>query len=43
MPSFMIDTNVDIDAPKEAVWDVLIDFPSYSEWNPLQQAGSHVV
>jgi len=34
MPSIVIDTNVDIDAPKEAVWDVLIDFPSYSEWNP---------
>ena len=34
MPSIKIFTNVDIDAPKEAVWDVLIDFPSYSEWNP---------
>jgi hypothetical protein len=34
MPSIMIDTNVDIDAPKEAVWGVLIDVPRYSEWNP---------
>jgi hypothetical protein len=34
MPSITIDTNVDIDAPKEAVWDVLVDFPKYGEWNP---------
>ena len=34
MHSIMIDTNVDIDAPREAVWDVLVDFPSYGEWNP---------
>ena len=31
MPSIMIDTNVDIDAPKEAVWDVLIDFPRLND------------
>lgn len=26
---------VDIDAPLEAVWDVLVDFDAYPEWNPI--------
>jgi hypothetical protein len=34
MPSRAIDTTVDINASKDAVWDVLTDFASYSEWNP---------
>ena len=34
MPSLTIDTTVDIDASREAVWDVLTDFARYSEWNP---------
>src|SRR5262245_63390296 len=34
MPSLTIDTTVDIDASRDAVWDVLTDFASYSEWNP---------
>ena len=34
MPSLTIDTTVDIDASRDAVWDVLTDFSSYSEWNP---------
>jgi hypothetical protein len=34
MPSYTIDTTVDINAGKDAVWDVLIDFASYREWNP---------
>ena len=34
MPSFTIDTTVDIDAGPDAVWDVLTDFASYQEWNP---------
>jgi hypothetical protein len=34
MPSVTIDTNVDINASRDAAWDVLIDFPSYSEWSP---------
>ena len=34
MPSLTIDTTVDIDATRDAVWDVLTDFASYSEWNP---------
>ena len=34
MPSFTIDTTIDINAGKDAVWDVLTDFASYQEWNP---------
>ena len=34
MPSLTIDTSVDINADKGAVWDVLTDFASYKEWNP---------
>ncbi|MFD1512961.1 SRPBCC domain-containing protein [Halomarina rubra] len=30
-----IETHVDIDAPPEAVWDVLMDVDSYGEWNPF--------
>ena len=39
MPSVTIDTNVDIDASRSSVWDVLIDFPSYSEWSPFRIEG----
>ncbi len=28
-------TTLDIDAPREKVWDVLADFDSYNEWNPF--------
>lgn len=31
---FIIRSSVAISAPKQKVWDVLLDFPSYSEWNP---------
>jgi hypothetical protein len=34
MPSVTIDTTVDIDASRDAVWRVLTDFPRYDEWNP---------
>jgi hypothetical protein len=30
----ILDTLVEIDAPAEAVWEVLTDFPRWSEWNP---------
>jgi len=31
--SYVIKTEVDIGASKEAVWDVLVDFPRYGEWS----------
>lgn len=31
---FFIRSSIAISAPKQKVWDVLVDFPSYSEWNP---------
>lgn len=31
--SHVIRTDVDIDASKEAVWDVLVDFPRYGGWS----------
>lgn len=30
-----IETTIDIAAPQAAVWEVLIDFPRYAEWNPF--------
>ncbi|KAI0659644.1 hypothetical protein C8Q70DRAFT_1154379 [Cubamyces menziesii] len=30
-----ISVSVDIDAPIEKVWEVLLDFPKYGEWNPF--------
>ena len=32
--STTISTTLNIDAPREAVWDVLTDFATYGEWNP---------
>jgi hypothetical protein len=32
--SITIRTTVDIDAPKQLVWEVLTDFAAYPEWNP---------
>ena len=34
MPSRTVETTLDINASKDAVWDVLTDFASYKEWNP---------
>lgn len=28
-------TNIEIDAPAESVWKVLIDFSRYNQWNPF--------
>ena len=28
-------TAVDIDAPADAIWSVLVDFKTYPEWNPF--------
>jgi hypothetical protein len=30
-----IRTSVEVDAPTDAVWRVIGDFPSYGEWNPF--------
>jgi hypothetical protein len=30
-----LETQIDIDAPAERVWSLLIDFPSYPRWNPF--------
>jgi hypothetical protein len=31
-PVFTIRSSISIDAPKQKVWNVLLDFPSYREW-----------
>jgi hypothetical protein len=35
--SLTIDTTVDINAGPDAVWEVLTDFASYKEWNPVMR------
>src|SRR5262249_38293578 len=35
--SITISTSVEIDAPKQLVWDVLTDFSAYREWNPYME------
>jgi hypothetical protein len=37
-----IDTEIDIDSPIERVWEVLCDFGSYSEWNPMIRSADGV-
>jgi hypothetical protein len=31
----VLDTYIDINAPPERVWEVLIDFPAWKQWNPF--------
>lgn len=31
----VLDTYIDIDAPPERVWQVLVDLPAWKEWNPF--------
>ena len=33
-------TEIEIDAPVEKVWDILMDFEHWSDWNPIIKAGS---
>jgi len=28
-------TEIDIDAPRPRVWQILVDLPAYAEWNPF--------
>ncbi|KAA1470125.1 hypothetical protein DENSPDRAFT_835847 [Dentipellis sp. KUC8613] len=30
-----ISDSIDIDAPRQRVWEILLDFPAYGEWNPF--------
>ena len=38
MMGYVITTDVDINASKEAVWDVLVDFARYGEWSNFSRA-----
>lgn len=33
-------TEIEIDAPRDAVWEVLSDLPRHTDWNPLIQSFS---
>jgi hypothetical protein len=33
--SRVLETYIDIEAPPQQVWEVLLDFPSWREWNPF--------
>lgn len=35
MLSRILDTYIDIDAPPERIWEVLVDLPAWEEWNPF--------
>lgn len=37
-----VETTISIAAPPAAVWDVLVDFESYHEWNPFIRRGAGV-
>jgi hypothetical protein len=31
----ILDTEIDLDAPPQRVWEELVDFPAWKEWNPF--------
>ncbi|MEN8723640.1 MAG: SRPBCC domain-containing protein [Alphaproteobacteria bacterium] len=33
--SYLIHTEIDIDAPRQLVWDVLVDLDRHTDWNPF--------
>lgn len=33
--AFVVSETVEINAPASVVWDILIDMPSYGDWNPF--------
>ncbi|KLO18765.1 hypothetical protein SCHPADRAFT_111370 [Schizopora paradoxa] len=33
--NFTVHVRKEIEAPVEVVWKILLDFPSYHEWNPF--------
>lgn len=35
MQPLRLQAEIEIDAPPERVWDVLLDFAAYPEWNPF--------
>ncbi|KAF8219088.1 hypothetical protein L208DRAFT_1418859 [Tricholoma matsutake] len=32
---FSVSSSITIDAPREKVWSIILDFASYKEWNPF--------
>lgn len=36
--SATVSTTIDVEATPQAVWDVLVDFPAYPEWNPFMDS-----
>ncbi|KAG6857014.1 hypothetical protein H0H87_010686 [Tephrocybe sp. NHM501043] len=32
---FFVSSSILIDAPRDKVWSIMLDFPSYKEWNPF--------
>jgi hypothetical protein len=35
-PLTLLTSEIVIEAPSEVVWQVLVDFDSYSDWNPVE-------